>query len=144
MTSITRRDFAIALAAAAAWPLAARSQQTGKLVRIGWMSRANSAAPDPTMDAFRTGMRDRGYAEGQSFRIEARYAGGKSELMPEQAAELERSGVDVIVAGPFEAVQAAKRSTVRVPIIMTPAADPVAASSIVSIAREATSPESPR
>jgi len=43
---------------AATWPLAARSQQTGKLVRVGWMSRANSAAPDPTMDAFRTGMRE--------------------------------------------------------------------------------------
>ena len=144
MRFMGRREFIALSGAALAWPIAARSQQIGKLVRVGWMSRANSAAPDPTMDAFRTGMRDRGYAEGESFRIEARYATGKSELMPEQAAELERSGVDVIVAGPFEAVQAAKRSTVRVPIIMTPAADPVAASSIVSIAREATSPESPR
>ena len=128
-----RRELITLLGAAAAWPLAARSQQTGKLVRVGWMSRANSAAPDPTMDAFRTGMRDRGYAEGESFRIEARYATGKSELMPEQAAELERSGVDVIVAGPYEAVQAAKRSTVRVPIIMTPAADPVTAGIIDSL-----------
>jgi hypothetical protein len=43
--------------------------------------------------------------------MEPRYAGGKIELMPEQAAELERSGVDVIIAGPFEALQAAKQST---------------------------------
>ena len=133
--NIRRRAFITLLGSAAAWPLAARSQQTGKLVRIGWMSRTNSAAPDPTMEAFRTGMRDRGFAEGQSFRIEARYADGKSELMPEQASELERSGVDVIVAGPFEALQAAKRSTVQVPIIMTPAADPAAAGIVDSLDR---------
>jgi putative ABC transport system substrate-binding protein len=111
-----RREFIGLLGgAAAAWPLATQAQQVGKVVRVGWMSRGNRAMPDPTMDAFRGGMRERGYAEGQSFVIEARYADGKSELMPEQAAELERSGVDVIVAGPFEALQAAKRSTLRVP-----------------------------
>src|SRR5262245_1733822 len=123
-----RREFIGLLGgAAAAWPLATQAQQVGKVVRVGWMSRGNRAMPDPTMDAFRGGMRDRGYAEGQSFAIEARYADGKSDLMPEQAAELERSGVDVIVAGPFEAAQAAKRSTSRVPIVITPAADPASA-----------------
>ena len=133
---LKRRDFITLLGGAPlAWPLAAQAQQAGKVVRIGWMSRATSATPDPTMDAFRGGMRERGYAEGQSFIIEARYADGKSELMPEQAAELERSGVDVIVAGPFEALQAAKRSTLRVPIVMTPAADPAAAGIIDSLDR---------
>jgi putative ABC transport system substrate-binding protein len=56
--------------------------------------------------------------------MEPRYADGKTALMPDQAAELERSGVDVIIAGPFEALQAAKQSTSHVPIIMTPSADP--------------------
>ena len=124
---MSRRAFITLLGGAAAWPLTVRAQPTRKFVRIGWMSRANSATPDPTMDAFREEMRDRGYSEGKSFAIEARYAGGKSDLMPEQAAELERSGVDVIVAGPFEAAQAARRSTSRVPIVITPAADPVTA-----------------
>jgi len=69
-------------------------------------------------------MRELGYVEGQSFVMEPRYADGKNDLMPEQAAELERSGVDVIIAGPFEALNAAKQSTSRVPIIMTPSVDP--------------------
>jgi putative ABC transport system substrate-binding protein len=87
------------------------------------------------MDAFRQGMRELGYVEGQSVVMEPRYADGKPELMPEQAAELERAGVDVIVAGPFEALQAAKQSTSRVPIIMTPSADPATAGIVASLDR---------
>jgi putative ABC transport system substrate-binding protein len=78
------------------------------------MSRGGQTANDESMAAFRQGMRELGYVEGQTFVIEPRYAGGKSELMSEQAAELERSGVDVIIAGPFEALQAAKQSTSRI------------------------------
>ena len=107
-------------------PLVAEAQAPPKVARVGWMSRGGQTANDESMAAFRQGMRELGYVEGQTFVMEPRYAGGKSELMPEQAAELERSGVDVIIAGPFEALQAAKQSTSRVPIIMTPSADPVA------------------
>ena len=57
--------------------------------------------------------------------MEPRFADGKNAVMPEQAAELERMGVDVIIAGPFAALQAAKQSITRVPIVMTPSADPV-------------------
>ncbi len=106
----------IALGAVLA-PLVADAQAPTKVARIGWMSRGNPTASDPAMDAFRQGMRELGYMEGQNFVMEPRYADGKSELMPEQAAELERAGVDVIIAGPFEALQAAKQSTSRVPII---------------------------
>ena len=113
------------LVAVLATPVA-DAQAQAKVARIGWMSRGNPTATDPNMDAFRQGMRELGYVEGQTFVIEPRYGGGKPELMPEQAAELERSGVDVIIAGPFEAAQAAKQSTSRVPIIMTPSADPAA------------------
>jgi putative ABC transport system substrate-binding protein len=67
--------------------------------------------------------------------MEPRYAGGKSELMPEQAAELERAGVGAIIAGPFEALQAAKQSTSRVPIIMTPSVDPAAAGVVKNLDR---------
>ena len=116
-------------------PLVADAQAPTKVARIGWMSRGNPTASDPAMDAFRQGMRELGYVEGQTFVMEPRYAGGKRELMPEQAAELERAGVDVIIAGPFEALQAAKQSTSHVPIIMTPSADPVATGIVKSLDR---------
>jgi len=122
----------IALGAVLA-PLVAATQAPTKVARIGWMSRGNPTASDPAMDAFRQGMRELGYVEGQTFVMEPRYADGKSELMPEQAAELERAGVDVIIAGPFEALQAAKQSTSRVPIIMPPSADPVATGIVQSL-----------
>ena len=115
-------------------PLVADSQAPTKPARIGWMSGGNPTFSDPTMNAFRQGMRELGYVEGQTFVLEPRYAGGKSDVMPEQAAELERAGVDVIIAGPFAALQAAKKSTNRVPIIMTPSADPTATGIVKSLA----------
>jgi putative ABC transport system substrate-binding protein len=114
----------VVLGTALALPVA-DAQAPTKVARIGWMSRAGPTAKDANMDAFRQGMRELGYVEGRTFVMEPRYADGKNELMPEQAAELERSGVDVIIAGPFEALHAAKQSTSRVPIIMTPSVDPV-------------------
>src|SRR2546423_572168 len=104
----------------------ADTQEPAKVVRVGWMSRAGPAAKDANMDAFRLGMRELGYVEGRTFVMEPRYADGKSELMPGMAADLERSGVDVIIAGPFEALQAARQSTLRVPLLMTPSVDPIA------------------
>jgi putative ABC transport system substrate-binding protein len=128
-----RRSFITLLGGAASWAFTAGAQQPAKVARIGWMSRGNAGTPDANMNAFREGMRELGYAEGQSFAIEARYADGKAELMPAQAAELERLGVDVIVAGPFEALQAAKASTSQVPIIMTPSVDPAVAGIVASL-----------
>jgi putative ABC transport system substrate-binding protein len=116
-------------------PLVANAQAPTKVARIGWMSRGSPTAKDLNMDAFRQGMHELGYVEGRTFVMEPRYAEGKSELMPEQAAELERAGVDVIIAGPFEALQAAKQSTSRVPIIMTPSADPAAIGIVKSLDR---------
>jgi hypothetical protein len=80
-------------------PRVADAQAPTKVARIGWMSRGNPTTSDEAMDAFRQGMRELGYVEGQTFVMEPRYAGGKRELMPEQAAELDRAGVDVIIAG---------------------------------------------
>ena len=128
-----RREFSLLGCLLVGLPLAARAQQSAKIARIGWMSRGNASAPDGTMNAFRQGMRELGYTEGQGFVIEPRYADGKAEVMPAQAAELERLGVDVIIAGPFEALQAAKESTSRVPIIMTPSADPIVAGFVASL-----------
>jgi len=116
-------------------PVLAEPQAPTKVAKIGWMSGGNPTVTDPTMNAFRQGMRELGYVEGQTFVLDPRYAAGKTDLMPEQAAELERSGVDVIIAGPFAALQAAKKSTSRVPIIMTPSADPTATGIVTSLIR---------
>ena len=116
-------------------PRVTDAQSPTRLARIGWMSRGNPTGSDADMDAFRQGMRDLGYVEGLGFVMEPRYAGGRRELMAEQAAELERAGVDVIIAGPFEALQAARQTTSRVPIIMTPSADPVATGIVKSLDR---------
>ena len=116
-------------------PVLAEPQAPTRVAKIGWMSGGNPTVTDPTMNAFRQGMRELGYVEGQTFVLDPRYAAGKTDLMPEQAAELERSGVDVIVAGPFAALQAAKKSTSRVPIIMTPSADPTVTGIVTSLVR---------
>lgn len=121
-----RRDFfKIVAASATNWPNLASAQQSAKVARIGWMSIGSATANDTNMTAFRRGMSELGYIEGQSFTMEPRFADGKDAVLPEQAAKLERTGVDVIIAGPYAALQAAKQSTARVPIVMTPSADPV-------------------
>jgi putative ABC transport system substrate-binding protein len=120
-----RREFIGLVGGAAAWPVVARAQQVAKVARIGWMSINSPTANDANMTAFRRGMSELGYIEGQTFTMEPRFADGKDAVLPEQALELERIGVDVIVAGPYAALQAAKRSTTHVPIVMTPSADPV-------------------
>jgi len=120
-----RREFIGFVGGAAAWPVVAQAQQSTKVARIGWMSAGSPTANDANMSAFRRGMSELGYVEERTFTMEPRYADGKNTVMPEQAAELERLGVDVIIAGPFAALRAAKQSTTRVPIVMTPSADPV-------------------
>jgi putative ABC transport system substrate-binding protein len=121
-----RRDFLKVIAAAASiWPALASAQKSTKVARIGWMSVGSPTASDANMSAFLRGMRELGYIEEQTFTMVPRFADGKDAVLPEQAVELERIGVDVIVAGPYAALQAAKQSTTRVPIVMTPSADPV-------------------
>jgi putative ABC transport system substrate-binding protein len=119
-----RREFIGLVGAAAAWPVVAWAQQPAKLARIGWMSVGSPTANDANMAAFRRGMSELGYIEEKTFTMEPRFGDGKEEVLPEQAIELERIGVDVIVAGPCAALLAAKKSTTRVPIVMTPSADP--------------------
>jgi putative tryptophan/tyrosine transport system substrate-binding protein len=85
-----RREFSLLGCLLVGLPLAARAQQSAKIGRIGWMSRGNASGPDGNMNAFRQGMRELGYTEGQGFVIEPRYADGKTGVMPAQAAELER------------------------------------------------------
>jgi putative tryptophan/tyrosine transport system substrate-binding protein len=130
-----RRFLLTSLAGALAVPLAVEAQQAGKVARVGWMSLATPAAPALNFDVFRQAMRDLGYVEGKNLVLEPRYTGGKNELLPDLIADLERVGVDVIVAGPFAALRVARQTTSRIPIVMTPSADPVVAGIVQSLAR---------
>src|SRR3974390_2417680 len=110
-----RREFITLLGGATAWPLVTRAQQP-KVWRIGVL------APVPLMpamlSAFRDGMRERGYVEGQNLSIDVRWPQGTFEHDPSPVAELINSNVDVIVAWGTPATVAARRATSTIPIVM--------------------------
>ncbi len=116
-----------------AGPLAAEAQQPGKIRRIGILRPG--APPDPYVEAFREGLRELGYVEGQSIAIEYRWAEGKLERLPDLAADLARLKVDVIVTATTPGVQAARRATSTIPIVMAAVGDPVGTGLIASLAR---------
>ena len=128
-----RREFIVALGVATAWPLVARAQQAASTVRqVGLIA---SAPPTPAMlNAFRDGMRERGYIEGQNLSIEVRWPQGTFEHDPSPVAELVNSNVDVIVAWATPAVIAVRRATSTIPIVMV-VGDPVGSGFIASLAR---------
>jgi putative ABC transport system substrate-binding protein len=115
-------------------PLAAQAQQAGKVYRIGFLFYG-SPGPAPELDAFRQGLREFGYVEGQNIAIEYRFASGKVERLPALAAELVRLKVDVIVTPTTPASQASKQATTTIPIVFVAVADPVGAGLITNLAR---------
>ena len=94
---IGRRDFITLLGSAAGWPLAARAQQPGKIARIGLLGAASASGYANQVEGSRLGLRDLGYIEGTNIIIDYRWAEGRYERLPELAADLARSKVDVIV-----------------------------------------------
>ena len=113
-------------------PLAAPAQQPGKTARVGFLFFVTSPSLD---EAFRQGLHELGYVEGQNIAIEYRSAEGKSERLPGLAAELVRLKVDVIVAASPPATEAAKQATSTIPIVFAVSGDPVAAGLVASLAR---------
>src|SRR5437867_5431651 len=91
-------------------PLAVEAQQPGKVAHIGYLSPLSAARDVPNTEAFRQGLRDLGYVEGQTVLIDARYADGKLEVLPDLAAEIVRLNVNVIVAAPTPAVRAVQQA----------------------------------
>jgi putative tryptophan/tyrosine transport system substrate-binding protein len=136
---VKRREFITLLGGGAivGWPLAARGQQSGKVLRIGFLSGASpTAAGFPNRIAgLRSGLRDLGYVEGANFVIEYRWAEENYTRLPGLAADLIRSNVDVIVTHGTPAVLAAKRVTATVPIVMAIIGDPIASGVVTSVAR---------
>jgi putative ABC transport system substrate-binding protein len=115
-------------------PLDAGAQQPGKVYRIGFLS-PRSSSDVGRLAAFRQGLRELGYVEGQNIAIESRWAEGEYGRLPGLAAELVRLKVDVIVTYAAPAIQAAKRATGTIPIVMAGAIDPVASGLVTSVAR---------
>ena len=85
-------------------PHGALAQQLARIARIGYLSSLSASADSGHKEAFRQGLRDFGYIEGQNIIVEARYADGKFDSLPDLAAELVRLKVDVIVAAPTPAL----------------------------------------
>jgi len=115
-------------------PLFAEAQQTRKIPRVGVLG-GRSPEGSPPILALRDGLRELGYVEGQTIALEWRWAQTKSERFLDLAAELVKLKVDVIVAGPNAAVQAAQRATGTIPIVMTFATDPLALGFVANLAR---------
>ena len=130
-----RREVIALLGGAAAWPLAARAQQTGKLPTIGFLGSTTPAAQSQLTAAFVQRLRELGWIEGQTVTIEYRWAEGRSERFAEFAAEFVRLKVDVILTHNTPPVLAAKHATSVIPIVFATAADPVDTGVVASLAR---------
>jgi putative tryptophan/tyrosine transport system substrate-binding protein len=129
-----RREFIALLGGAAAWPIAARAQQGGRLRRIGMLETVPAAANAANFDAFRRGLRELGYVEGQNVTIEYRSADGRAERFPALAAELVRLPVDVIVTRGTPAALAAKQATATIPVVMAAIGEPLGVGVVASLA----------
>jgi putative tryptophan/tyrosine transport system substrate-binding protein len=115
-------------------PLAADAQPGGKVYRVGLLySSPASPAPMPSLEAFRQGLHDLGYVEGQNLVLEPRWAEGSEARLRALAAELVRLPVDVLVPGGTRATLAAQHATRTIPIVMLVGVDPVAAGLIASL-----------
>jgi putative tryptophan/tyrosine transport system substrate-binding protein len=133
---VKRREFITLLGgAAAAWPLAARGQQAGKLPTIGFLGTNTASSQRQWTDAFLQRLRELGWIEGRTVAIEYRWAEGHLERSAEIVTELVRLKVDVIVTHSAEPVLAAKRETAVIPIVFPVAADPVGSGLVASLTR---------
>src|SRR5262245_14745578 len=130
-----RREFITLLGGAAAWPIAARAQQVGKLPTIGFLGESTPASQSQRTAAFVQRLRELGWIESHTITIDYRWAEGRADRFAEIATEFARLKVNVIVTSSTPAILAAKQATSVIPVIFAIAADPVGTGLVASLAR---------
>jgi len=113
----------------------AEAQQVNKVPRIGIITTGSPESIVHLLEGFKQGLRDHGYADGKTVLLEVRYGEGKAERLPVLASELVRAKVDVIVAIPNPSVDAVRKATQTIPIVMPIGSDPVGAGFAATLAR---------
>jgi putative ABC transport system substrate-binding protein len=129
-----RRAFILALAGAAAWPLALRAQQPGRVYRIGFLANDPTIPTQPAYRAFLEELGSAGFIAGKNVLIEHRFAEAKLDRYSILAAELIRLESDVIVTSTPAATLAAKRATTKIPIVMLNTNDPIGQGIVANLA----------
>jgi putative ABC transport system substrate-binding protein len=130
-----RREFIMLMGGGAAWPLAAVAQQPGSMPVVGLLDIRSSDVQVDLLQAFRQGLKDTGYHEGENISIEYRSAHDQIDRLPALADDLVRRKVAVIVAATTPAAAAAKAATPTIPIVFSTPEDPVALGLVTSLAR---------
>jgi putative tryptophan/tyrosine transport system substrate-binding protein len=130
-----RREVIALLGGAAAWPLAARAQQPGKLRTIGFSGQSTRSAESELVAALSQRLRELGWIEGRTITIEYRWGEGREERFAQIAAEFVRLKIDVIVTSGTPQVLATKQATSVIPIVFARVGDPVASGVVASLAR---------
>ncbi len=116
-------------------PFTLEAQQAGKVYRIGVLETISMALNAANFDAFRQGLRELGYVEGQNVVIEYRSADGRQERFPDLVTELVRLKVDLILTRGTPAALAAKNATGTIPVVISGVGDPVGSGIVASLAR---------
>jgi putative ABC transport system substrate-binding protein len=130
-----RREFIAILCGVAGWPIAVHGQQRKKIPRVGFLGLMSPHANARFLEAFRRGLRDRGYIEGESIWVEYRWAEGQYDRLPQLATDFIREKVDLVVTYGSEGALAAKRSITTVPVVAVAVGDFIGAGVVTNLPR---------
>lgn len=130
-----RRPLLRGAAALALWATLASCGARSRVPHVGYLGSDSGPSGNPYVGAFRQGLREQGWVEGQDLVVDYRFAQGRLERLPELASELVSLEVDVIVASRDQAAHAAKSATARIAVVVADASDPVGSGLVASLSR---------